>query len=190
MSNQKKNLVERLDALEFQMGRVQGVEALSGNLRKSLTSVIEMLNALVEELGGSELGQRLSERLDNKRAEVRRAEAERSEAVLKQLLESDQIEAADVIDEATIVVGTENTPDGKIKGEKLQINFTSFNNDIKAELLGKGVGYVVVRDGVNVFAVEGVYKMKAREAVKVQEVSGPSAVVDSVPEVVANSAAE
>ncbi len=169
MSNAKPNLMSRLEALEFQQQRVQAVEQLAVNLRRSTTTVVEMLNALVEELGGPELGAKIQTRLDDKRASVRKAEAERSASILKQLIEAGQVEPIGEITTESIIVGLESTPDDRIKDEALQMSFQQFNPDIQAELLGKSVGYVLEREGKKVLEVQAIYRMASQEPVKVTE---------------------
>jgi hypothetical protein len=178
--NSKKSvsLLERLEQLEFAVGRVQGVEGLALNLRKSMTTVVEMVNSMVEvvgaqilgEGGGKKLAEQISASMDDKRAQVRRSEAERSAAYLQKLIDDGQVEAAETVDAETIIAGTENSLDGRIKGEKLYMNATSFPQDMFQEMTGKGVGYAVVREGITVFTIDAIYKMKPVEPQKLTDV--------------------
>ncbi len=161
--SQKKNLVERLETLEFQMNRVTAIQGLAMNLKKTLEAVIEMQTAFIDEMGGNELLAKVVTRLEDKRSAKRREEAERSKAILDELIKSEQVEAVDVIDATSIITGIENTPDGKIQNEELQMNIQSFTKDIQNELIGKAVGYAVVREEKEVFKVTGIYKMKKTE---------------------------
>ena len=90
----KKNLMDRLDTLEAQTNKVSALENLSVSLRQTLTSVIETMNAIVEELSstlGSELGPKIVQRLEDKQLANRREQANRSAAVLKQLIDGGRI---------------------------------------------------------------------------------------------------
>lgn len=165
----KPNLMTRLEALEAQQARVPMIEQLAVNLRRSMTTVVEMLNALVEELGGKELGERIQNRLDEKRAEVRRAEAKRSAELMKRLIDEGQLETVPEIDEESIIVALESSLDGKIKDEELQMAFMQFNPDIQAELKGKQVGYVLSREGQEVLKIQGIYKMRAQAPTQLSE---------------------
>ena len=169
----KKNLVERLDALEFQVSRFTALQGLVMNLRKSVQATVETMMALTEELGGQELVARVIARLDEKQAAQRREQAERSEAVLNQLIESGQVEAQATIDSESIVTGVESTVNGKVKDEKLQMPLSQFTDDVREELLGKAVGYAVVRQEVTVFKVTGIFKMKEFDPKSLTEAAAP-----------------
>lgn len=156
----KPNLMTRLETLEVQLNRIGMIEQLAINLRRSLTTVVEMMNAFVEEMGGAELAAKIQTRLDDKRLAVRRAEAARSAEILKRLIESGQVEPVDAVGEDSILVCTENSLDGKIKGEQISMALMQFNADIQQELLGKQVGYVLSREGVEALKVDGIYRMR------------------------------
>lgn len=156
----KPNLMSRLESLEIQLNRIQAIEQLAVNLRRSMTTVVEMMNAFVEEMGGAELQAKIQARLDEKRAAVRRAEAQRSGEVLKRLLESGQVEEVKVVGEDSILTCLENSLDGKIKGEQLHMAVMQFPQEIAQELIGKEVGYVLKREGKDALTVQAIYRMK------------------------------
>jgi len=161
------NLVERLANLEFQMSKVNAIEALSNNLRYSLNEVVELYTELVDELG---LGVQISQRLNQKRVDENKVKAARTAERLQQLIDSGQVVEVSTIDSGSIIVGTEKSTNPEAPDEVIRTNLSGFRTDIRDELIGKSTGYVVTRDGRPVFTIEKVYNVLPIPPVKLAEV--------------------
>ena len=161
MSEQKKNLLERLETLEQSFGNLAQTATLAKNLRDAFGVVVETLDALIEEMGGKDLSDRLTARLAAKREAQKQARNERAKAVIEQLVKNNQLEAVAAVDATTVIIGTESNSTGAIVDEYVQTAFSNLVPEAQAKILGQGVGFVLEHNESKL-TITGLYRMKAQ----------------------------
>ncbi len=163
-------ILDRINNLEAAANQLQQMSDENlGQFRGALSNVVEVVAALIDVQGGSDLDNKVQAKV-NERREARMAEqAKKAADVLTTLLEQGTLVPADAVTEASVITGREFDKDGEIiPPGYVQVQFSQLSESAKKALLGQTVGFTFEANGPK-FELTGVYAFappKAPEELK------------------------
>lgn len=158
----QRNALQRIEALEGDLQRIAG--AISKTLTETdqkLTSLIELVDALVAEVGQDQVVARVQATRDEKIQE--RANA--AKAALDKALAEGQVVPCETIEENAIITGIEYGGDGQpIKPGYVQLGLSAVKPEFQEKFKGQTVGFEAPipssQEGApeGKFVITGIYK--------------------------------
>lgn len=163
-------ILDRINSLEGAVNQLQQMSDQNlGQFRGALQSVVEVVAALIEVQGGSELDVKVQAKVQERRDARMAEQAKKAQDVLNTLLEQGTLEPATVAGEDSVITGREFDKEGNVIAPGyIQVQFSQLTDIAKKALLGQGPGFTFEGEGPK-FEMTGVYNFappKAQPEVK------------------------
>lgn len=145
MTDKPKTILERVQNLE---NNLRGLADNLGRLDQfntNLGDVVEVLQALLAEVGAKQEGFEgaVELRVQKARDEKRKQRDQRAAEAIKQMADNGTIVASDKVSTQSLLVGRVFNKDGNVVAERVQGILNAFPEQLRAQLLDKGVGETV-----------------------------------------------
>lgn len=155
----------RLDALEAEIKKTsEGVSKMSRDVDDAFRRANEMLAQLNEQnnaLIGLAGVDGVKAAIEANRIQSLNKMVEENKVKIAELVQSGKLVKVDTISEKSLLVGHEETPDGKVLPPGyLAVNFAQISSeDFRKELLGKNTGFCLSTPEKGGFIIEAIYDL-------------------------------
>lgn len=138
-------ITDRVKNLEELTGGLAGfVQNEVGSLKSAVSSVVEVLNAVIELSGGDEFSKKVQAHIEAKRKKRGEEQAARDQAAIAKAVADGALVVSERIGETSIIVGREYDKENNVLGNgRIQFRFHDLTEEARPDALGQGVGFVI-----------------------------------------------
>ncbi len=155
LQKKTKDALDRLDDLEKTLPQiVSGFQQAANQLQQGLNSLTEIMDAVIEHIGGDKITKTMSEN----RVKKAEAMAENDRKALDQALLDGNVAVAEAVSEKSIIVGRELLADGSVKVPGyVQAPYIRIAPEFQEKLKGQKAGVSIELPTGGKFEVTAVY---------------------------------
>jgi ribosomal protein S18 acetylase RimI-like enzyme len=184
---QTRNALQRIESLEGDLVQVVGsVQQALAQIEKAHNDSLEIIDALVAELGPEVVANRIKAT----REEKAQQQADQAKTSLQQAVTDGRAVVAEKVSENSVIVGQEfqSAPEGSEATDKLlgvgytQLSFFAVKPEFREKLLGQPVGTKVETGEGSYFLVTEIYDVVPVKAEPVEVVPTPETATTTVTE--------